>query len=829
MVEHSLDYYRGSRLNALSNTQKNAGLTRPSRFNRNQAGFAVGGPIFLPRFGEGTPPVYDGRDRSFFFVAYQADILRSGAGLAPTITFPTAAGFAALATTPLRVGQSAASRQTILDQLNSLRDSLNASGATQVANSVTTTTVNGRAIEIARFNSRIIQPDDVFNLLIRIDQRIGERDNLTGRYSKNDQTNTDQVSNTQFGSRFAGSQALVDQNLALSETHVFSPRILNEFRFSYIRRNLQFPENDPTTPTTGVGTFFTIGGASNFPQGRIQNSYQFQDTVSLQLGRNTLKIGADIRRIQLFNNAAFNTKGVYTFNNFQDFINNSAFSFTQALQTATFDARQTQQFYFVQDDYRITPNLTLNFGLRYETAGAPFGFFGATDQASLNALVPAPVERDNNNFAPAFGFAYSPRFENGFLGRVIGDSKTVIRGGYRINYDLLFFNILTVNASNFPRVITGTQFSVNDQFPNVLPVSGAAVFNPLAGFVNTPSDAKTPYSQIYSLSVQREAFRSFLFEVGYSGSRSLNQVNQLQANPAILTAAQIADVNAGRAIPNAQARRLFPQFGSRTLIATSAQATYNAGFVSVNKRLAGDGFLRNLQFGVAYTFSKLLSNNDESLGVGAITTGSPQIPQDFFNINPEKSLSVFDRKHRFVANYLFEVPTPGFAEGNAFLRQIFGGFQISGVTSRTSGQPFTILTGVDSNGNGTATGDRPNFNPNGTLILDPVTGNLRSFTQNGVFIVPRGTNGLPLANSLGNGNLGRNTLRGPGTYNTNLSVQKGFIVDELRRFIIRADFLNAFNQDAYGNPINNLNNPFFGQNFNNFGARTITVSGKFVF
>jgi hypothetical protein len=230
--------------------------------------------------------------------------------------------------------------------------------------------------------------------------------------------------------------------------------------------------------------------------------------------------------------------------------------------------------------------------------------------------------------------------------------------------------------------------------------------------------------------------------------------------------------------------------------------------------------------------------------VAAITGSSPQAPQDTFRVDLEKSRSAFDRPHRFVANYLYEAPAPWFARDNAVLRQIFGGWQISGVTSAQSGQPFTVITGVDTNGNGSAVGDRPNFNPGGTITLDPVTGNFRTFSQdpnNPAFIVPRintanttgplvftGT-GTIQANSLGNGTLGRNTFRGPGFWNTNLSVAKNFRFGEDRRFRISADFLNAFNQDNYGNPVSNLNSANFGRNLNNFGNRSITLGGKFSF
>jgi outer membrane receptor protein involved in Fe transport len=831
------EYYRGSRLNALSNVEKRNGLTRPGRLVRNQFGFAFGGPVHLPRFGEGGPSTYSGRDRTFFFTAFQADPQRSGATLGAAIRIPTPAGFATLNSVPLRASnattpaQSAASRQAVLNSLSFLND-VYALNPTFTSVNTTAAVVNGVGIQTGIVNVPRVAPTDTYNFLMRFDHKLGESDNLTFRYSRDASYNSNFTSNTQFGSIFAAQQTTVDQNMAVSETHVFSSNLVNEFRGSYVRRNLAFPENDPVTPTTAITGFFTIGGLTNFPQGRIQNSYQFSDTLSWLRGRHAIKMGFDVRHIHLFNNAAFNTKGSFTFSNFETFLNNVGTQFTQALQVSSFDARQWQQGYFVQDDFRVTPNLTLNLGLRYDTANYPFGFFGATDAQSLAALVPGPARRDNNNFGPAIGFNYSPRATSGLFGTLFGDARTTLRGGYRKNYDVLFYNILTVNGANFPRVFTGISDNPVDTFPNVAPVSGAPSFNPLSGYVNSPEDLATPESHIYSLTMQRELGRDFVLEIGYSGSTSRNQINQLQANNAVLTEAQAATVrstNNPLSIPTVQQRRQFPQFGSRSLIASTAKANYNAGFISFNRRMGGEGLLRNLQLGVHYTFSKLMSDNDESLGVAGLADSSPQVPQDFRNYDAEWSVSAFDRTHRFAANYVWEFPTPGFAENNGFLSRVFGGWQVSGITTGTSGQPFTIINGVDTNGNG-AGGDRPNVNPDAPLIPDPVTGNLRTFTAPGRFIVPRNAAGNILTFSMANGgSLGKNTLRAPAFFNTNLGLQKRFYIDETRRFVLRADFLNAFNQDNYGIPVFSLSNASFGQNLNNWGNRSITIGGKFTF
>ncbi len=797
------DYFRTNDLASLTNLEKDQDLEKPSDLTRHQMGASLGGPII--------------KDRTFFFLLYQYDPIRPEASPGGTVRIPTQSGFSALAGVPLRPGQPASSRQSVLDRLSFLNDVYAQNPAFRNLNNQL---VNGVPIETGQTNVNITQPSTYHYFMGRIDHRLTDSDNLTVRYYYNKRQDTDQISNLQFGPVFAGAQDLKDTNLALSETHIFGPSVVNEFRFSWVQRDLLFPENDPTSPTAAISGLFTIGGLSNFPQGRVTDSYQFSNTVTWTKNRHTLKFGADVRYNKAYNQSDFNSKGNFTFNNLQDYMNNSAFNLTQALQTASWNAKQWQTYFYVQDDFRVTPDLTLNVGLRYELSDVPLGLFGATDAESLAVLVPPPPDKDTNNWAPRIGFNWSPRSSNSIL----GDGKTVFRGGFGMGYDVLFYNLLTVNGSNYPRIATASINNVLDTYPNLLQAGGSPVFNPLNAWTNSDANTESPDSKFWSFSVGRE-LGEFVIEAGYTGSRGGKGINQVHANPSVLTAEQAALVAATKnanAIPSVQARRVYPQYGVRTLIPAytgpagndvEARSEYNGVYVSVNKR-----FSHGLQFGVSYTRSKFESNNDASLGETG-TDGSNQRPQSMFDYEAEWSLSQFDVPNRFVVNYTWEVPGPK----SGFLKHVLGGWQFSGITAFQSGRPFTIWTGVDSNGDGTTGSDRPDRG-SGSLNWDDEH---RSFTNDGYVTVPLGTNNLPLANSLGDGNLPRNADRAASYWNTDLSLLKRIYIGQ-RQLVLRADAFNAFNQDNYGIPVVNMANSGFGTNTQDWGRRIVTISAKFI-
>jgi hypothetical protein len=808
------EYWTGSRFFSLNNIEKASGLDKPATFNRHQVGGNLGGPVL--------------RDRVFFFGLYQADAQRPEARPGVTTRIPTPAGFAALQSVPLRPAQSAASRQTVLQRISFLQDAYRQNPAFR---NISSTPVNGVPIETGETNINIVDPSTYHYALARGDYRVGIADTVTVRYSLNHLEDKNHISNLQFGEAFAGNQLLIDTNLAASNTHVFSPTMLNEFRFSLVRRDLDFPENDPASPLARISGLFQIGGDANFPQGRLSNAYQFSNTVTWMRERHSFKFGADMRYNTLDSRSGFNTKGSFNFNSLQDFMNNSAFRFEQQLQSSSFEASQWQTFLFIQDDVRIRPDLTLNLGLRYERSEVPLGFFGARDPESLAVGVPGPPQDDRDNVAPRLGFAWSPNSTN----RLLGAGRSVIRGGYGYAYDVVFWNLLFFPAANYPRVVNADVNNVIDVYPNLIPVTGQAIFSPLNSYTNASADLQNPESRFYSLSFQRELGDTHLVEIGYSGSRGYKGINQIIMNPAILTPEQAATVRAGGTIPSAQARRQNPQWGPRGQIPAyvgpggndaEARSEYNALFMSLGRRMS-----RGIQFNTSYTYSRWYSNNDEPLfGLG--TDASSQRPQNMFDYEAEWARSNFDRPHRFVLSYIWEVPGPT----AGLLRHVLGGWQLSGVTSGQSGRPFTILTGVDSNGDTNLFSDRPDINAAGSFVWDK---HHREFTNTGYYVVPVGPNGLPLANSIsGGGNAPRNTERYAAAWNTDISLMKRVQIAS-REVIFRVDAFNAFNQDDYNGArgttismiqgFNTMSSPSFGQNGLNWGRRSFQLSGKFRF
>jgi hypothetical protein len=221
--------------------------------------------------------------------------------------------------------------------------------------------------------------------------------------------------------------------------------------------------------------------------------------------------------------------------------------------------------------------------------------------------------------------------------------------------------------------------------------------------------------------------------------------------------------------------------------------------------------------------------------VAAITAGSPQIPQNFNDFRSEYGVSAFDRAHRYVVFFNYDVPW--FQDGvlgSSAMRRIFGGWIVNGISEAQSGQPFTILTGVDTYGVG-STAARPDYLPGGSIAVDPSTHDWRTFTTSiygtGIVTTPFGTTTkLPLASSqVRFGNLGRNTFRGPAYDSQSLTLIKKVAITERVALQFRGQFLNLLNHRNFGNPTSSMSSVNFGLNTSDPGGRLVLLSGRVTF
>jgi hypothetical protein len=840
------EFYRSNALEPLSLQARKAGFTRNSKVVNHQFGGSLGGPII--------------RDRTFFFGMLQGFTAREAGASQASVTIPTPTGFASLPNVPLRSGQSAASRQAVLDAIAFLPEVY-----PQIRNfdSTSTILINAVPIEVGTFVPVIPQNQDGWYSVLRADHRLTSNDQITYRIHLDDRKKPLNTGNLSFGERFATDSKTSGQNHALSYIRTINNSFINESRLAYTRLDTGFKNRDNVRPTIVITNFNNVrfGSNENFPQERLEQNYQFQNTSTYMRGRQSLRFGIDLARIKLFNNIAAGALGRWIFQDLAGFMNNSA---TQALQIPPanrYSLTQTRQAYFVQDDLKLSRNLTVNLGLRYETGSVPLGYFGATDPAVLAALVPAPGKRDSNNWAPRVGFGYNSPFTDGFLSTILPAGRSAIRGGFGMAYDQMFFNVLITPSGNYPRN-SRTQITATSQLVDVYPnfPAPSSTLNSSTVFTNIPTDAQVPTTSFWTLSVQRQIATDYSVEIGYSGSRSYHLMRLGEANPGIVSAEKAAAVVAGCTTPAAitagcenpagfprspsnavaaDSGRINPLWASRALYETSGGSEYHAGYARIERKLSS-----GLNFGLNYTWSANLSDTEDVLITDALLTGSsPLTPQNYFNRRNEWARSVLDRPHRLSMTYSYAIP--GFSQSHAVLRHALSGWQVNGFTEVQSGQPYTIIIGVDALGAGTSGttttfAGRPNYNPNGVLEED--------FFGKGTFRIPKDGTGIVTApfvvtnaatgavtllrNSLSvGGNLGRNTFRGLGYANTNLSIQKRFALPRDTKLQIRSDFINVFNHDNFANPDANMNSSTFGRQTLNplTDARQVLLGAKFIF
>ncbi|HYP52517.1 MAG TPA: hypothetical protein VEQ42_03195, partial [Pyrinomonadaceae bacterium] len=487
-------------------------------------------------------------------------------------------------------------------------------------------------------------------------------------------------------------------------------------------------------------------------------------------------------------------------------------------------------FYFYgQDEWRIRPNFTLTYGLRYENAGQPIQDLVEFNNPVLAAsgndprfrVRPIPG-RDSNNLQPRIGFNWNPRTDgDGPLGWLTGGDKLVLRGGYARTHDYAYTNIALNIWSSFPFVAAFNQQNVANAFATYqnLPV------NP-ASFTRTQvtEDFASPAYDSFSLEVQREFSRDVVLRVGYVGSKGSGLFESIDGNPVIFR----TEISSSTVNPPT---RVDPTVGPVRLRANSGSSIYHSMQTSLEKRLA-----RGFGAGVHFTWSTFIDTMSE------IFNNSPAevaLAQDPYNRSLDRGRSSYDRPLRLSGNFVYELPF--LQEQRGFIGRVLGGWQLNAFFTFQDGAPFSPLNGTDPTGTlgglasavGIAT--RPNVVTTQDIqhlsveelfrlrqAGDPLFQPLQCVTQ--------GSGATARTFCQRTGSAGRNILRADGIGNVDFGLLKNTRIGENQRLQLRADFFNLTNTRNFGTPDSVVTSPgFLNQWGTDGGNRRVIVGIRYVF
>jgi outer membrane receptor protein involved in Fe transport len=715
---------RGQRIGDPNPTSSNP-VHKP--FKENIPAFTFGGPVKIPG-------LYDGKDRTFFFAGAQWDRYSSGqgqyTGSSYNFNVPTAKGIATLQA----LAGSCPNAALYLKALNGLvaptaTGTIDISVPQNVFNVTGTCNGNNRVgmgVEygVATRTVPIVSLAD--NHVVRIDHKINESQQIMGRWLWS------QAAQPYGG--YVGVQHAFDADYrvrnmqaAINHTWILSNTFTNEVRVNFARLNPQFPvaQQGPVAslPTFAIPTLDTVGLPSTMPQGRTADSYQFQDTVSTVVGRHQLRYGVDMMRQIARQIAPFNVRGAVSYTasalikgasntgavtglaNFLDDYSGSTGTVAESFGSPLYHPTLFRHSYFIQDAWKFSPTLTLNLGLRYENFGqAANGFKLPVVSLDPNTFgTPNKVNPDNNNFGPTVGFAWNPRdLKFSILNKFIGDGKTVLRGGFQTSYDSLFNNLLSNmaagtpnNPSNIPvnavpsnTAPRGISQLYAQQFAKMAP----AALNPLTNASSQfTKDMPNPYTDRMSLGVQRELPSKMVLDVAYVGSLSRKQYITRELNPFTPNAANTAI-----------GTRLNPSIGGRSVRTSGGNANYNGLQIQLRRGISNT-IIGDLAFSTSYTWSKNMDTLSEAFATNASGSTGSSLYTILTNRNLDYGRSDNDRTHVWSSTFQWDARGP--KEG--WMSYPLGGWSFTGVVPIQSGQPYTVLNGLDRDLDGVNTSDRP--------------------------------------------------------------------------------------------------------------------------
>jgi hypothetical protein len=835
-------YDRNRNYDAFDNLQKQRGVK--DRYDYNRAGASAGGPII--------------HNKLFIYGAYEFQ--NNGlASTSPSFASPTADGLATLT--------SLAHDSAVTDLLSQFPVAGSQDQNCGPAhNQPCTVAVNGQNIPIGTIQSLAPNFANQHDFIVNADLSLGKHQ-LRGRFLY-DRFRAPDFNSSQPQTQFLGTNSSDARKIIFTDAWSVTNSVINDFRASYSRLNgpnLVVPGpfvNFPNLEIDELGS--NLGPDGLAPQGYAQNVYQWVDNISYIRGKHTFKFGGEVRKYISPTNTLPRARGEWDYASLQTFINDLVPDGANgALRGAGSGAvaDNYNAFYgFVQDDWKITPRLTLNIGLRYEYSGVPRdenlqAINAVSDDPAIGLVFRAP-KPDTNNWAPRVGFAWDPR----------GNGKWAIRGGAGIAYDVVPNNFavnslppqlqteqnpqITCKLSGAPAWCTATNQQGFLQFGGLLQVNVPPITqaDARAATQSLIPDHVSPKVLTWTFGVQHEVFRNSSLEVRYVGTRSLELPVQQRLNSAsafdsnalggpiapLPTFINASDVPVTVVAPASTLQKFDnynPQplsaegfFGNLTTFPPIGSGIYHAGSADFIHRFARGIYLR-----ANYTFSKNIDNATNELFSSRV---NPRRAQDGFDFPGERGLSALNITHKFALSFLYEIPNV--RSENRFVKTLAHGWEWGGTYLAESGQPVTPLSGIDSNANGDSAGDRTIINPAGhgltgstvnfvcnagpggltSIVSDPATCGAGDDANIVGYVAADPTARFIQAGVGAKANAGRDTVSTPGLNIWNMSLIKNTRLTERFALQFRAETYDTFNHRNFsiGLPTNNgtidqVNNP----------------------
>lgn len=742
---------------------------------QNQFGFELDGPVVIPR-------VYNGRNRTFFMAAYEGlrQVQRT-VSLATLMTPQMFQGDFSQVPTPIKdpsTGQPfpnnlvpAARISPVVQKLQQYYPQPNLQGITN------------------NFSAVVPNENDIDQTLIRFDQNIGDKVRLFFRYQR-------QWQNLLAGSANPANATIspVDSdNFSVGYTHVLTPRLVSDARFGrqysnaslvndfYVNRivgagaELGIPGfdadvrfNNPGIPDFTVPGFtaFSNVGTNSFVDDK---TWQVSEQISFTSGAHTIVAGLEFRKLVTGQQGGTSSRGIFNFTGPftgfapADFVLGLPQSLTTPVAPVRGVVAEWRDGFFALDNWLVSRKLTFQYGVRYELPTVPYSVNGNHTKLNPEQTLIIPehppqpgfkfIYPNHNNWAPRVGFAYRMT------------QKTVFRGGYGIFYNpnqtddftLLNLNPPFASATTYVSLPTTPTLSLANPTP-----PGFANVSTRADVITVNWHLPTPYMNQWSVGIERELWRGSGLEFEYLGSQSVHLDRNYFNNTPLPGPGDVLS------------RRPNNVFGQIRTIQNDVTANYEGLSIVLRNR-----FSHGLQFLVNYTWSHTLDVSSDSNN-----SGQPMNP---YNWRLDYGNSNWDIRNRFVASCIYEFPFLRRSKG--IVRAVAAGWTIAGISTLQSGRPFNVTIATDS----ANTNSRGAYRPD--LVAPPSancgSAHLRQCITSQAFAMP------PLYSY---GTAGRNLLRGPHLFDTDLSLIRTFAIIERLHFQFRAEAFNAWNSPEFNNP-----------------------------